>query len=229
LKIFENLNLQDLENEIWKDIVDYDGDYQVSNFGRIKSLKFKNEKILRQNKDNKEYLFINLCKNGKYKPKRIHILVYETFNNYKLKEDECVHHNKDWCKENNNFDNLIMMSKKEHNKLHMKGKNNHNFGKHHSEESKKKISEKITMSESSKGENNPSHKLKDGEVWLIKKILNSDYYKSGKISQTFIGKMFGVSSMIISYIKTGKLWSHIKYDEFKTNSRFDLELDDNDE
>ena len=38
LKIYENLSLEDMEGEIWKDVVGYEGIYQVSNLGRIKSL-----------------------------------------------------------------------------------------------------------------------------------------------------------------------------------------------
>ena len=36
---FENLSLEDIEGEIWKDIPEYDGIYQCSNLGRIKSLR----------------------------------------------------------------------------------------------------------------------------------------------------------------------------------------------
>ena len=34
--------------EIWKDIEGYEGSYQVSNFGRIKSIKFETQRILKQ-------------------------------------------------------------------------------------------------------------------------------------------------------------------------------------
>jgi hypothetical protein len=108
------------------------------------------------------------------------------------------------------------------------GYNNPFFGKNHSNESKNKIrlnnsrrfvkeETKLKMSISLKGKftgiKNGSSKLKDGEVWLIKKILNSDYYKSGKITQKFIGKMFEVSQLTISAIKTGRIWSHIKLEK----------------
>ena len=33
------LALNDLFNEIWKDIKDFEGLYQISNYGRVKSLK----------------------------------------------------------------------------------------------------------------------------------------------------------------------------------------------
>jgi hypothetical protein len=36
---YKNLSLVDIEGEIWKDIVGYEGSYQISNMGRIKSLE----------------------------------------------------------------------------------------------------------------------------------------------------------------------------------------------
>ena len=38
MKPYENLSLEDMEGEVWKDIVGYEGLYQVSNLGRVKSL-----------------------------------------------------------------------------------------------------------------------------------------------------------------------------------------------
>lgn len=40
-KIYENLDLSDIAGEIWLDVVGLEGQYQVSNFGRIKSLSRK--------------------------------------------------------------------------------------------------------------------------------------------------------------------------------------------
>jgi hypothetical protein len=38
MEIYQNLSLEDLPNEVWKDIPNYEGLYQVSNLGRVKSL-----------------------------------------------------------------------------------------------------------------------------------------------------------------------------------------------
>jgi hypothetical protein len=67
--------------EIWKNIQGYDG-YQISNFGRVKSLgngKKRKEKILKPSKDGNKYLFVVLSKQGKRKFYLIHRLVAETF------------------------------------------------------------------------------------------------------------------------------------------------------
>ena len=50
-------------DEIWKDKKDYEGHYQVSNLGRVKSIKFGKEIILKQ-KIKDGYYYVGLSKNG---------------------------------------------------------------------------------------------------------------------------------------------------------------------
>ena len=63
------------KGEIWKDIKGYEGLYQVSNFGRVKSLKFGKEKILKPLKFTKGYLGVRLYKDLAVKTITIHRLV----------------------------------------------------------------------------------------------------------------------------------------------------------
>ena len=66
--------------EYWKDKKDYEGHYQVSNCGRVKSIKFGKEKILKQSKDKKTgYLHVGLCKENILKHFLVHRLVAEAF------------------------------------------------------------------------------------------------------------------------------------------------------
>lgn len=68
--------------EIWKDIKDYEGLYQVSNLGRVKSLNYRHigkERILKPLKAINGYLFVILYKDGKKDIFRVHRLVAETF------------------------------------------------------------------------------------------------------------------------------------------------------
>ena len=64
-------------NEIWKDIEDYEGLYQVSNLGRVKSSD--TNRILKGNKDRGGYLLVNLYKNSVSSTKKIHRLVAQAF------------------------------------------------------------------------------------------------------------------------------------------------------
>lgn len=93
--------------EIWKDVVGYEGLYQVSSFGRIKSL-FRDKRILKPQKNIHGYLKVGLYKNGKCKIFNIHNLVANAFienpNNYKY-----VNH-KDENKTNNRVENLEFCS-----------------------------------------------------------------------------------------------------------------------
>ena len=76
--------------EEWKDIEGYEGMYQVSNLGNVKSLERKvwngrgcyktvSEKILKAGNNSDGYLQVILCKDGKDKSYRVHRLVAEAF------------------------------------------------------------------------------------------------------------------------------------------------------
>jgi len=67
--------------EIWKDVPEYEGLYQVSNFGRVK--RITTNKILKLNKRGFHYLGTSLCKNGVVKSIYIHHLVAKAFLNHK--------------------------------------------------------------------------------------------------------------------------------------------------
>lgn len=103
--------------EIWKDIENYYGLYQVSNIGNVKSLNYRRsgeEKILRPMVDRGGYLQVELWRNGKCKRLLVHRLVLMTFapiDNMKKLE---VNH-KDENKKNNNLDNLEWCDKKYNN------------------------------------------------------------------------------------------------------------------
>ena len=90
--------------EIWKDIKDYEGHYQVSNLSRVKSIKFGKERILKPVTDRHGYLIVGLWKNNKQKTYKVHRLVAEAFlpNTDNLTQ---INH-KDENKSNNNVNNL---------------------------------------------------------------------------------------------------------------------------
>lgn len=93
--------------EIWKDVPEYEGTYQISNLGNIRSLNYNNNKKTKnisQRIHKNGYLTVTICKNKIKKNKSVHRLVALAFlpnpNNYK-----CVNHI-DGNKLNNYVENL---------------------------------------------------------------------------------------------------------------------------
>lgn len=106
--------------EIWKDIEGYEGLYQVSNLGRVKSFYGKNGKLIGGAKllsgkaDKNGYREVRLCKKGVVSYKRVHRLVAEHF----VHGDNSLQINHiDGDKNNNSFDNLEWVTPKE-NSIH---------------------------------------------------------------------------------------------------------------
>ena len=61
--------------EEWRDIKGYEGKYKISSYGKVKSLKHKDEKLLKPSYDKDGYKQVILCNNGKGKKWFIHRLV----------------------------------------------------------------------------------------------------------------------------------------------------------
>lgn len=110
------------KNEIWKDISDYIGYYQISNLGRIRSLdrmvsqkkcsseysRLMKGKILKTKITNSGYELVHLSKDGVVKAYTVHKLVYMAFNgdyDFSLQ----INH-KDGNKTNNRLENLELVN-----------------------------------------------------------------------------------------------------------------------
>ena len=97
--------------ETWRAIAGYEGLYEVSDLGRVKSLKHGKEKILKPWKTNNGYLHVIIFKDGHRKQTLVHRIVAEAFipnpNNLTT-----VNH-KDEVKTNNTVTNLEWMSMKD--------------------------------------------------------------------------------------------------------------------
>lgn len=116
--------------EIWKDIKNYEGLYQVSNLGRVKSLdrkvktgikyndyKIAKGKILKLNQKRNGYLTVDLSKENKVKTITVHRLVALNFIPNPKNKEEINHIN---CKKyDNRVENLEWVTSEE-NKEHAK-------------------------------------------------------------------------------------------------------------
>lgn len=104
--------------EIWIDIEGFEGLYQVSNLGRVRSLdrldganRRLTGKILKGGKHNGGYLRVTLCKNSVVYAKSIHRLVAEAFIPNPENKPQVNHIDED--KTNNTVSNLEWMTSKE--------------------------------------------------------------------------------------------------------------------
>lgn len=93
--------------EIWKDILWYEGLYQVSNLWNVRSLSYNRcwyIKNLSPAKNDKWYLYVGLSINGTLHSYAVHRLVARTFLEYNFEKKEINHRN--WIKVDNRLKNL---------------------------------------------------------------------------------------------------------------------------
>ena len=106
--------------EIWKDIKGYEGLYQVSNFGNVKSLerrvnscnggRNKKEKYIISTDNGNGYKIVGLSKKHKRKNYYVHRLVAEAFIKNENNFNEINH--LDYNRSNNNVENLEWIDRK---------------------------------------------------------------------------------------------------------------------
>ena len=128
---FYPFTLEDLDGEIWRDIDDYEGDYQISNFARAKTLKFGKVKILRPTLTKYGYLQFGLRKPGRKDKKfKAHQLVGKAFIPNPENKPQVNHI--DTHRLNNHVSNLEWTTNDENqehakaNGLHKSGEDSHN-------------------------------------------------------------------------------------------------------
>lgn len=180
-----------MEKEIWKDISDYEGYYQCSNLGNLKSLKRltncnnffreEQEKILKQSISKKRKVkYISLNKKGKLKTFAVHRIIAKTFIKNPLQYGEINH--KDGNPSNNNINNLEWCSRSQ-NMIHARDNGLH----------------RVCL-----GEKNHLSKLKENDVLKIKSL-------KGTISGVKIAKQFNVHKDTIYAIWNNKSWKQLQW------------------
>lgn len=183
--------------EEWRDIEGYEGLYQVSNDGRVKSYKRnKNGKLLTNTTNNDGYLVVSLYDsvNKKEIQKKVHRLVAEAFipnpdNKPQIDHINTVRNdnrveNLRWCTQNENNNNPITKNRCDASKI----------GRKHSEITKKLFSQKRKGKKPSDKAINASIEKKQKTVYQYDKNLNLiTMYKS-----TRAAKQYGYDSSCIS-------------------------------
>lgn len=177
-----------MTNEIWKDIPGFEGIYQASNIGQIKSLeRIRNgggsiskcrikERILKPRKNKVGYLHLMICNNGKRSTHSIHRLVAIAFLPNYLNKPTVNHKNGN--KLDNRVENLEWATFSEN--------TNHGF------------------------ENGLN---KRGELHFLTNLTKSDVLEIRRLSsigekQRVIGDKFGISLKAVSDIVRRKNWKH---------------------
>lgn len=184
--------MESLKNEVWIPVIGYEGLYEVSSCGRIKSIKRFNpksgkrgmwypERMLKLNSDKDGYLVVGLSINGKIKLCKVHRLVLSSFDG----EDKKLQVNHiDGNKKNNNLDNLEWVTCSDN----------------------QKHAHKIGL-KNQRGSKNNFSKLKEEDVLEIAKLL-----KRKNITMRSIAKKYMVDEETIRSIKIKRTWSHVTKD-----------------
>jgi hypothetical protein len=168
-------------NEVWKDVVGWEGFYKVSNNGKILSLA-KNVRM-KTHINGRGYECFLFTKNGKRINVRVHQVVAKAFLPNQNSYPEVNH--VDGNKKNNLVENLEWCTR-DYNLRH--AVNNNLFKGRNS------------------GEINGQSKLKKSQVRYIKKALREKPHYG---IQAELAKKFNVSPATIFCIKCGKAWDHI--------------------
>lgn len=168
--------IEDLPGEEWRDIPSWEGRYQVSNLGRVKSVSFASYKgaALLSYRDNKRgYWQVTLYERPRVEHLTIHKLVMWAFVGSRPPGMEICHG--DGNRKNNSLSNLRYGTSTENKQDAIK----HGTWTH--------------------GETHPEHKLTTEEVSLIQEL-----YSSGEYTQKNLGNKFGVCRSLVSMIVANK-------------------------
>lgn len=137
ISLILNLRLFEMRKEIWKNIEGYEGLYQVSNSGRVRSLDryiehkqsgttFRRGRVLKQSKSNNEYARVTLSKDGVLKYYTVHKLVAMIFLNHRPCGHKLVINHINFNKQDNRIENLEIITQRENsNQKHLNSNSKH--------------------------------------------------------------------------------------------------------
>ena len=170
------------QKEVWLPVPEYEGLYDVSNLGRIRSYhnfgyELKREpRIITPSKERYGYLQITLCKQGKHKQTKIHLIVANAFMSPNPGGHQIDH--KNGIKTDNRVSNLEWVTPKEN------------------------TIRSVKLGLKPRGERHGNHKLTRAEVEKIREL-----YKGGGYTHRELGKMFGISHSVAGKIIRKEMWA----------------------
>ncbi len=169
------------ESEVWLPVPGYEGLYEVSNLGRVRSLhaRFRTPRLCAQGTDGTGYPTVSLSKDGKRTAKTVHRLVCRAFHGEpNALQNEAAHLDGD--RTNGRADNLKWCSKIE----------NHSHKRFHGTHQS--------------GERHPRAKLTEATARLaLQKLACGETCRA-------IAEALGVSSSTIEDLRKRKKWRHIR-------------------
>lgn len=172
-------------NEQWKDVVGYEGIYQVSDHGRVKRVARGPStypgRILSPTHNSSGYVIVPLCQGGKQVGKCVHRLVAEAFLGPAPSPKHEANH-KDGNKDDNHAKNLEWLTCSENTK--------HAY--------------RVLGIEPRRGERSGMSKLTRCDVRRIRML-----YATGEYTQAELGDMFGVARDTIGHIIRRETWQHV--------------------
>lgn len=201
--------------EIWKDIVGYEGLYEVSSLGSVKSIgrsklvginggTYNLGDMLLKPRKSRGYNVVVLCKLGKTKNFLVHRLVAAAF--LENKDNKATVNHINGNKTDNRLENLEWATPSEQQK--------HAFS--------------IGLRDSSIGENCNFSKLKKEDIFEIRRLYKTGFYRMGEIA-----KKFNVAKNTVNSIVHGYTWKHLGGESIKNidtsmifSGRFKIKLDD---
>ena len=181
LRVMLNQSMRKNKEE-WRDIFGWEGLYEISNLGRLKSLKrlfVPKDRILKTCVDRDGYLFAGLFRNGKrLSCAKVHRLVLEAFVGQRPSGFECRH--KDGDKTNNRLSNVEWST--------------------HIVNERDKYNHGTTMT----GSKNGYSKLQEADVIEIRKL-----WGTGNFTQWALAHKFNVGQFCVWSIIHRKTWKHV--------------------
>lgn len=168
--------------EVWKDVPEYEGLYQASNLGKVRSIRRSGSKGLKLSEQRlRGYLKCWFSKDNKVKSFLVHRVIAITF--LPNSENKSQINHKNGVKDDNRVENLEWCSSQD----------NHAHSR-------------IVLGKDAKGGKNPNSKLTEREVVFIRKL----FAKYPNITRKFVADCLGVSDVTISDILSFKRWKYLK-------------------